>query len=79
MMKLNLDQDFEVVVDFTPNNSFELQTFYDRLADIGTSIQVGEGDDVFECISMLPQRKNTNRLKWWAILVRQKSLYRKSS
>jgi DAK2 domain fusion protein YloV len=40
-------QDFEVVVDFTPNNGFELQTFYDRLADVGTSIQVGEGDEVY--------------------------------
>ncbi len=40
-------QDFEVVVDFTPNNGFELQTFYDRLAGVGTSIQVGEGDDVY--------------------------------
>ena len=40
-------QDFEVVVDFTPNNSFELQTFYDRLSDVGTSIQVGEGDEVY--------------------------------
>ena len=40
-------QDFEVVVDFTPNHGFELQTFYDRLADVGTSIQVGEGDEVY--------------------------------
>ncbi|MDO9547048.1 MAG: DAK2 domain-containing protein [Pelolinea sp.] len=40
-------QDFEVVVDFMPNSGFELQNFYDRLADIGTSIQVGEGDDVY--------------------------------
>ena len=40
-------QDFEVVVDFTPSNSFELQTFYDRLSDVGTSIQVGEGDEVY--------------------------------
>jgi uncharacterized protein len=40
-------QDFEVVVDFTPNNTFELQNFYDTLAEVGTSIQVGEGDDVY--------------------------------
>jgi len=40
-------QDFEVVVDFLPNNDFELKKFYDRLTDIGTSIQVGEGDDIY--------------------------------
>jgi len=40
-------QDFEVVVDFRPNNDFELKKFYDRLSDIGTSIQVGEGDDIY--------------------------------
>ena len=40
-------QDFEVVVDFKPNNDFELKKFYDRLSDIGTSIQVGEGDNIY--------------------------------
>ena len=40
-------QDFEVVVDFRPNNNFELKKFYDSLSDIGTSIQVGEGDDIY--------------------------------
>jgi DAK2 domain fusion protein YloV len=40
-------QDFEVVVDFKPNSDFELKNFYDRLSDIGTSIQVGEGDDIY--------------------------------
>ncbi|MCD6356244.1 MAG: DAK2 domain-containing protein [Anaerolineaceae bacterium] len=40
-------QDFEVVVDFKPKNNFDLKKFYDRLADIGTSIQVGEGDDIY--------------------------------
>lgn len=40
-------QDFEIVVDFTPNNDFELKKFYDRLSDIGTSIQVGEGDSIY--------------------------------
>jgi len=40
-------QDFEVVVDFVPNNGFELGDFYSRLEEIGTSIQVGEGDDIY--------------------------------
>lgn len=40
-------QDFEVVVDFKPNKEFELKKFYDQLTDIGTSIQVGEGDNIY--------------------------------
>ena len=38
-------QDYEVVIDFVPNTQLELSTFYDRLQDIGTSVQVGEGDN----------------------------------
>ncbi len=40
-------QDWEVVVDFRPGNGFELQTFYSRLEQIGTSIQVGEGEGIY--------------------------------
>lgn len=40
-------QDFEVVVDFVPKNELNLAPFYDRLSDIGTSIQVGEGDGMY--------------------------------
>lgn len=37
-------QDYEVVVDFIPEKELDLSIFYDRLLDIGTSVQVGEGD-----------------------------------
>ncbi len=40
-------QDYEVVVDFTPKNELVLSSFYDRLSDFGTSIQVGEGDGMY--------------------------------
>ena len=40
-------QDFEVVVDFAPNEGFELTNFYEELEKIGTSIQVGEGDKLY--------------------------------
>ena len=40
-------QDFEIVVDFKPNGELNLQKFYEDLSHIGTSIQVGEGDDVY--------------------------------
>lgn len=40
-------QDFEVVVDFYPEGELELQTFYSALEEMGTSIQIGEGDGMY--------------------------------
>ena len=40
-------QDYEVVVDFHPRKELELSSFYDRLSEMGTSIQVGEGDEMY--------------------------------
>ena len=40
-------QDFEIVVDFKPLGELDLQKFYEDLSHIGTSIQVGEGDEVY--------------------------------
>lgn len=40
-------QDWEVVVDFKPNDDFDLGIFYKGLEDIGTSIQVGEGEGMY--------------------------------
>jgi len=40
-------QDFEIVVDFSPNSDFNLDKFYSDLSEIGTSVQVGEGDDLY--------------------------------
>jgi DAK2 domain fusion protein YloV len=40
-------QDFEVVVDFFPGGVFDLQKFYNGLEEMGTSIQVGEGDGMY--------------------------------
>jgi DAK2 domain fusion protein YloV len=40
-------QDFEVVVDFVPRETLDLQKFYGELEKIGTSIQVGEGDGMY--------------------------------
>jgi hypothetical protein len=40
-------QDFEVIVDFRPYEPLELGTFYGRLEQMGTSIQVGEGDGMY--------------------------------
>lgn len=40
-------QDFEVVVDFTPNDKLVLDDFYADLEEMGTSIQIGEGDGMY--------------------------------
>ncbi|MBN1371782.1 MAG: DAK2 domain-containing protein [Anaerolineaceae bacterium] len=40
-------QDYEVVVDFRPTNELDLEAFYNDLTEIGTSIQVGEGDGMY--------------------------------
>ena len=50
-------QDFEVVVDFVPASSFDLQKFYGELETMGTSIQVGEGDGMYRMHIHVPTEK----------------------
>ena len=40
-------QDYEVVLDFRPNGILDLENFYDVLSEMGSSIQVGEGDGMY--------------------------------
>jgi hypothetical protein len=40
-------QDYEVVVDFKPSSPLNLESFYDGLEELGTSIQVGEGEGMY--------------------------------
>ncbi|MFC2064913.1 DAK2 domain-containing protein [Chloroflexota bacterium] len=40
-------QDYEVVVDFKPDSELDLKKFYTGLEEMGTSIQVGEGDGIY--------------------------------
>ncbi|MCC6300471.1 MAG: DAK2 domain-containing protein [Anaerolineales bacterium] len=50
-------QDYEVVVDFLPPTNFDLQKFYGRLEEIGTSIQVGEGEGMYRMHIHVPLEK----------------------
>jgi hypothetical protein len=50
-------QDYEVVVDFFPGERFELQSFYRKLEEMGTSIQVGEGDGMYRMHIHVPLEK----------------------
>ena len=40
-------QDYEIVVDFIPDSVLDLKKFYSGLEEMGTSIQVGEGDGMY--------------------------------
>jgi DAK2 domain fusion protein YloV len=50
-------QDFEVVVDFRPSDPLNLPQFYNDLEQIGTSIQVGEGDGIYRMHIHVPTEK----------------------
>jgi len=47
MEEVEEGQDFEVVVDFYPQDNLNLQAFYGKLESMGTSIQVGEGEGMY--------------------------------
>jgi len=49
-------QDWEVVIDFRPAAPLDIRTFYARLEEIGTSIQVGEGDGIYRMHIRVPTR-----------------------
>lgn len=47
MEEIEPGQDYEVVVDFRPATPLDLENFYNDLAEMGTSIQLGEGDGMY--------------------------------
>jgi DAK2 domain fusion protein YloV len=50
-------QDYEVVVDFRPTTPLDLGRFYADLEEMGTSIQVGEGDGIYRMHIHVPESK----------------------
>jgi DAK2 domain fusion protein YloV len=50
-------QDYEVVVDFRPSEPLDLIRFYDHLEQLGSSIQVGEGDGIYRMHIHVPAEK----------------------
>ena len=57
-------QDWEVVVDFSPSNPLDLQSFYSELEDMGTSIQVGEGDGIFRMHIHVADRREYDPIEY---------------
>ena len=50
-------QDWEVVVDFRPHQELDLPSFYAELEKIGTSLQVGAGDNLYRVHVHLPKER----------------------
>jgi hypothetical protein len=50
-------QDYEVIVDFRPDRELDLEHFYQSLEEIGTSIQVGEGEGMYRMHIHVPTPK----------------------
>lgn len=50
-------QDYEVVVDFRPDYQLDIERFYTDLEQMGTSIQVGEGDGIYRMHIHVPTEK----------------------
>jgi DAK2 domain fusion protein YloV len=57
MQEVEEGQDYEVVVDFFPQGEMDLQKFYGRLEQMGTSIQVGEGEGMYRMHIHVPLEK----------------------
>lgn len=57
MQEVEEGQDYEVVVDFFPQGELDLAKFYGRLEEMGTSIQVGEGDGMYRMHIHVPLEK----------------------
>ena len=50
-------QDYEIVVDFRPNGKLDLKNYYKDLEEMGTSIQVGEGEGMYRMHIHVPTEK----------------------
>ncbi len=57
-------QDVEVVVDFTTKETLDLESFYEDLSKIGTSIQVGEGDGMYRMHIHVEEAKRDEPLNY---------------
>lgn len=47
MEEIEPGQDYEVVIDFRPTDALDLENFYNDLSNMGTSIQLGEGEGMY--------------------------------
>lgn len=57
MMTAEPGQDYEVVVDFRPHDPLNLEQYFSELEEMGTSIQIGEGDGMYRMHIHVPTEK----------------------
>ena len=57
-------QDYEVIVDFRPFEDLNLEKFYSELSEMGTSIQVGEGDGMYRMHIHVPTEKRYEPIEY---------------
>ena len=46
-LEIEPGQDYELVIDFRPQNTLDLEDFHTQLSEMGTSIQIAEGDEYY--------------------------------
>jgi uncharacterized protein len=64
MEEIEPGQDYEVVIDFRPDEPLNLEKFYEGLGEIGTSIQVGEGDGMYRMHIHVPTEKKYEPIEY---------------
>jgi len=57
-------QDWEVVIDFRPQAPLDVQAFYRHLEEMGTSIQVGEGDGMYRMHIHVPDQSEYQPIEY---------------
>lgn len=57
-------QDWEVIVDFHPAEDLNIPAFYQRLGQLGTSIQVGEGDGIYRIHIHVPDQTELQPIEY---------------
>ncbi|MBL7163504.1 MAG: DAK2 domain-containing protein [Anaerolineales bacterium] len=57
MQTVEPGQDYEIVVDFRPNEPLVLEKYFSALEEMGTSIQIGEGDGMYRMHIHVPTEK----------------------
>jgi DAK2 domain fusion protein YloV len=57
-------QDWEVVIDFHPQKQLDIQRFYSDLENMGTSIQVGEGDGLYRLRIHVPDNSEYEPIEY---------------
>ena len=62
--KIEPGQDFELVIDFRPKEVLDLEKFSNDLKQIGTSIQIGEGDGMYRMHIHVPDQNRDMPLEY---------------